>query len=505
MNYSELKDDELVDLDKAGFINFDNMESLDDAVPNEVLEVLGYTVKPQSERQRLGMKREEYGQYVAEQEGATPEAQAQREREIWKQENPIISKIVPSYDPVAGEQAISQSADPRKMDEATIDDLTAGFEGLQKSFIAPVKDIATVPQRGGLAAGTGAIAKGAEIYTGGDLPIGDIMSESFGRTGARKDMGLAEATAEDILRDPLLFAPGVQGSKLLGKMGFEAGLEGVSQAIDPNKQFDVGSIVTGGLVPAAGAGLSEGAKRLAKSKYGEQGAELLKEGLIPLFGGPKKKLAKEIEKSTAGRTIESKLSDIESLQRSELERQAMEKAGVDPTDIEFQQYTSSVADLEDIEIGATQKLDELYSEGKLRPEEYDKALNLIQKEMQEFKEFGEMKTPLFNRSEKWLKESSKDSPRGIASKLMFDESKDLLASQSGKAGERVKRLQSIDPNLIKESDLSSMGTVGLGKDILVSPPLIRGADVSGELLQQQGFRLSPEAMKALYGQVMAEE
>ena len=39
--YSELNDDELLDLDKAGFINFDSLASLDAEVPNDVLNALG--------------------------------------------------------------------------------------------------------------------------------------------------------------------------------------------------------------------------------------------------------------------------------------------------------------------------------------------------------------------------------------------------------------------------------------------------------------------------------
>jgi len=43
MKYSELSDNELLDLDKAGFISFDDMSSLDQNIPSDVLEALGYS------------------------------------------------------------------------------------------------------------------------------------------------------------------------------------------------------------------------------------------------------------------------------------------------------------------------------------------------------------------------------------------------------------------------------------------------------------------------------
>ena len=43
MKYSELSDNELLDLDKAKFISIDDMSSLDQNIPSDVLEALGYS------------------------------------------------------------------------------------------------------------------------------------------------------------------------------------------------------------------------------------------------------------------------------------------------------------------------------------------------------------------------------------------------------------------------------------------------------------------------------
>lgn len=364
--------------------------------------------------------------------------------------------------------------------------LPRGFEQRQKgekpTIGGTITDFASLPGR----TVTGLVDAGVASFFD-DLSPEEVMLQSMGET--KGEDGLV-GLPETVIKDPSTLIPGIGGAKVVKsltpyarvplKAAYEGGLEAASQYLDPKQEIDYGLIMAGGALPIVGESMKGISKAAAKQRFGPEGGKLLEKGLVPLSDSPKEKIAKEMDIATTGRTIEGSLYD--------------QRGFKDAPEGSFD------ARLPDVFSNADKKIDDLYKQGKIREETRDAAKQLIEEESIEMtSELGPLSGPLFNRSELWLKESSKDSPRGLASKILFDESQDLLAARSGKSGARVKELQEL------QGSVQEQPSYGIIQEIIKSQPVMLGVHGAGDLLERGSFGLSPEAAKALYGQVMAEQ
>ena len=370
-----------------------------------------------------------------------------------KEENPILSAAFPNTATAIGkgDVDIEPFANPSSMSGQSI------------------IDVGTLPARSYIAAFDAA---------GGDVPF----SESIALTESDStvtDPGLLSYMEDAFRGDPTMFIPGaagVKGAKYLPRIGQAIGqelfLEGGKQLA--NKDLDIGSL---GLATAAPIGLDAAGKvlkgiggGLANLRYGDQGSELLEEGLVGFTGSPKAKLESEIATNVKDRTTQVTGADTYTLDKNQEVIDDIRSSGI-YEDTELDELVFKATTQKTTELGNTvnSKLNDLYNQGIIRQSELDKAKQLVADEINELEGFGSNKLPLTNRADKWLNEATKNTPRGIASKLLYDNSKEILANVGGEASDRLKTLNRFDSKNITDAPINTLSVLGAGNKALNIP------------------------------------
>ena len=184
MKYSELNDDELIDLDEAGFINFDNMTTLDNEVPNDVLGALGRDTV------------------------TTPEAEAPVEEES-NIPMDVAKSIFPRY--VKGIEEGRDVVEPIDVEKGQLGSFLPGVSNEQ--LAAYLGDTVSVPGRA-LSAIVGTIKRALSSDMSKKEQL-DATIKDFGQIGSTDEQGIGASIGEEIVRDPALIPSLVLASPIV--------------------------------------------------------------------------------------------------------------------------------------------------------------------------------------------------------------------------------------------------------------------------------------------------
>jgi hypothetical protein len=387
-------------------------------------------------------------------------------------------------------------------------------------------DIGSGIGRGGLALMEGGIAKGAELYTGGDLPIGEIMLESLMRTGGKKEQGGLESFGEDVLRDPTLLVPGLGQAKIVknigsgvGRLGVlaaqEGALEATSQLLDSDREMDVANIVLAGAtlpgVEYAGKGLKNFGKGLANMRFGDDGGQLLEEGLIPIIGSPNKLIEPKIKGLKEERLADVQQTDLTNKLDWDAKELELLEQGVDPQDILAVRFEEQNAPLRDFDVPIQRKLEDDEQFARILTDDYMNISNEVEKLKVNLNASVDSGETLLNFS-KILKERAKQpGSKGIAAKLFLDEIEPQLRSYDKRfiaggtpVGNKLDFLEGIK---LKEGEIDSpvLRPLRSTGQLLNRGPLIKGTYGLGRMTDSDRTRVTPELITNIFDEINKEK
>ena len=242
MKYSELKDDELVDLDEAGFIDFDNMSSLDDEIPSDVLEILGYEI---SEAEKLRAEGKEFEKEAAE---------------IRSNQEPIED---PKTDPKELAQDIMEKGLNNGMDYNQVLTKIAGFPKFSRSQLKQdpwYKQLAYY--YGDIFSGPGR----AIMSLSGEGEVLETMgkpSESTVESIVESPAGIAAALAGPVVAPIIAGLGTLKGGLALAGIG---AAESVGDELYQNEDNDLVDLLVAGSIGAAAPSVGKGLLKLVKAK-----------------------------------------------------------------------------------------------------------------------------------------------------------------------------------------------------------------------------------------------
>ena len=476
----------------------DAYEAEDDVAFGAIIKTGPLSTKEKSEREKLGLTREEFAKKV--QDESRKEIVEARQKEQSKGFKATFPRL-----------AQSQAQD----------------EGYLSQAGATFLDTESLIPRASLAGAEGAGALAAESYTGGELPIGDIMLESFGRTEGTSEMGLAESMGEGILRDPLTYIPGISSLKrvkdlgTLAKLGalgaYEAGLEGFSQLVDPTKEFNPLTMGLGAATPGIGEGLQQLGKQAARAKYGSVGEGMLEAGLIKDLSNTEKATEDFIAQGLQTKKANvDRLTGIDDLTPEFDAADDMLKHGM----IDETEYNDYLLDIVDhVKSGNQVISDEIFNNAMLKAEK-DYSLGLIDnKQLEAIRKqisiemedasarrlSGDIEASneaLMNRVQTWHSGSKGKSNKALVNRYLYESSiepttRDFMDIPEFDLMHSLQQSQLYPKRRTPTYDM--LGRLG---DIMQSDITSSNLYRAGEL-SQMPFRVVPESYKEL-GDIMSE-